>query len=212
MAKGLSMTGSKVLWHITMSVDGFVAGLGDNMSWLFGGGLTADPQFTTDLLDRVGALLIGHRTYHGGDTGQGAKTPKGAAYGGAWHGPQFVYTRDDPATAAPGFTFLSGHITGAVAAAKQAAGGKYVAILGPATARKVLDAGLLDEIIVHVAPVLLGTGLQLFNRPATGPVRLEPMAGGPEITNLWLRVKRWTVRLSLGPCHPVAPVRSSASP
>lgn len=181
---------SKVLWHITMSLDGFAAGPGDDMAWLFGGGYATDPRHTRDLLNRIGALLIGHRTYHGGASGQGAKTATGAAYGGAFHGPQFVYTRDDPAAAAPGFTFLGGSIAEAVATAKQAAGGKYLAILGPATARKVLEAGLLDEILVHVAPVLLGDGIRLFSHPGARPVRLEPVSGGPEITNLWLRIKR----------------------
>ena len=98
---------SKVLWHITMSLDGFVAGPGDDMGWLFGCGFDPDPQFVLRTLDQIGAVLIGHRTYHGGDGDQGAKTEKGEPYGGAWHGPQFVYTRDDPGTAAPGFTFVS---------------------------------------------------------------------------------------------------------
>jgi len=57
-------------------------------------------------------------------------------------GPMFVFTRDDPETAAPGFTFLNGEIGAAVKTAKEAAGHKYVFILGPATAKKVLDAWL----------------------------------------------------------------------
>jgi len=100
-----------------------------------------------------------------------------------------VYTRDDSATAAPGFTFISGDIAAAVATAKDAAGGKYVAILGPSTARKVLDAGLLDEILIHVAPVLLVDGVRLFDRPGGTPVRLEPVGGGPHITTLWMRMR-----------------------
>lgn len=73
---------SKVLWHITMSFDGFVAKPGDDMTWLFAGGFAPDSQFVDGLLDQIGAVLIGHRTYHGGDTEQGAKTEKGRAYGG----------------------------------------------------------------------------------------------------------------------------------
>jgi dihydrofolate reductase len=181
---------SKVLWHITMSLDGFVAGPGDDMAWLFGGGFAADSQFVADVLAQIGAVLIGHRTYHGGDTGQGAKTEKGKAYGGAWHGPQFVFTRDAPDTAAPGFTFLNGDITAAVERAKEAAGDQYVAILGPSTAKKVLDARLLDEILVHVAPVLIGDGLRLFDQPGGTTIKLEPVHGAPLMTNLWMRVKR----------------------
>src|SRR5712691_3681385 len=121
----------KVLWHITMSLDGFVAGPGNDMGWLFAGGVAPDPRFVDDVLGQIGALLIGHRTYHGGDGDQGAKTEKGQAYGGAWQGPQFVFTRDDPAEAPLGFTFVGGGIASAVKIAKEAAGDKYVSILGP---------------------------------------------------------------------------------
>lgn len=132
---------------------------------------------------------IGHRTYHGGDSGQGAKTEKGRAYGGAWQGPQIVFTRDAPETAAPGFTFAGGGIATAVETAKAAADGKYVAILGPRTAKKALEAGLVDEILVHVVPTLIGDGLRLFDQPGGTNIRLEPAKGGPEIANLWLRVR-----------------------
>jgi len=133
---------------------------------------------------------MGHRTYHGGESGSGASTQQGSAYGGAWQGPQFVFTRDAPETAAPGFTFLGGDITSAVETAKRAAGEKYVSILGPATAKKVLDAGLLDEILVHVAPVLLGDGVRLFREPGGARVRLEPVSVSQsgQVTNLWFRV------------------------
>lgn len=50
---------SKVLWHISMSLDGFVAGPGDDMSWLFAGGITPDPQFVDEVLNQIGAVLIG---------------------------------------------------------------------------------------------------------------------------------------------------------
>lgn len=178
---------SKVLWHITMSLDGFVAGPGDDMGWLFSSGFDPDPQFVLRTLDQIGAVLIGHRTYHGGDSDQGAKTEKGEPYGGAWRGPQFVYTRDDPGTAAPGFTFVS-DIKLAVQRAKDAAGEKYVALLGPGLAAKVLDAGLLDEILVHVAPVLLGDGKRLYEHPGAANIRLEPTGQTPRVTNMWMRV------------------------
>jgi dihydrofolate reductase len=178
---------SKVLWHITMSLDGFVAGPGDDMGWLFRSGFDPDPQFVLRTLDQIGAVLIGHRTYHGGDGDQGAKTEKGEPYGGAWHGPQFVYTRDDPGSAAPGFTYAS-DLKLAVQLAKDAAGEKYVALLGPGLAAKVLDAGLLDEILVHVAPVLLGDGKRLYEHPGAANIRLEPTGQTQRITNMWMRV------------------------
>ena len=178
---------SKVLWHITMSLDGFVAGPGDDMGWLFSSGFDPDPQFVLRTLDQIGAVLIGHRTYHGGDGDQGAKTEKGEPYGGAWHGPQFVFTRDDPAALRPA-SRSSATSSSPCKAAKDAAGEKYVALLGPGLAAKVVDAGLLDEILVHIAPVLLGDGKRLYEHPGAANIRLEATGQTPRITNLWMRV------------------------
>ena len=174
---------SKMLWHITMSLDGFVAGPGDDMEWLgdyFGPNPTAD-----EILGQIGAVLIGAWTW------RGAKTDEGKVYGGAWTGPQFVLTHAAPDTAATGFTFVSGDIGAVVRRVKAAVGNKYVAILGPSTAKQVLDAGLLDEILVHIAPVLLGDGVRLFNLPGGANVKLERigLTHSPKVTNLWLRVR-----------------------
>jgi dihydrofolate reductase len=102
----------------------------------------------------------------------------------------FVLTHDAPETAAAGFTFISGDIEKAVAAAKAAAGDKYVVILGATTAQECLDAGLLDELLVHIAPVLLGDGVRLFDRPGGTNIKLERvgLTHSPRVTNLWLRV------------------------
>jgi len=110
----------QVLWHVTMSLDGFIAGPRDDMSWLadyFGPNQTAD-----EVLARVGALLIGDRTY------QVARTEEGRPYGGAWTGPQFVLSHHPPKDLPAGFTVLSGDIEEAVATAKAAAGDKYVVL------------------------------------------------------------------------------------
>ncbi|WP_239154757.1 dihydrofolate reductase family protein [Amycolatopsis sp. FDAARGOS 1241] len=85
-----------------------------------------------------------------------------------------MLTSADPATARPGFTFRAG-LASAPATAKAAAGDEYVAVLGATTARSCLDAGELDEVLVHVAPVFLGDGVRLFSRPGGDPVRLEPV-------------------------------------
>ncbi|MGW4062748.1 dihydrofolate reductase family protein [Amycolatopsis sp. NPDC004747] len=108
-------------------------------------------------------------------------------YGGRWQGPIFVVTRD--AAPSDGFTLVE-ELTDAVSAASAAAGDGYVAVLGAATARRCLDAGLLDEVLVHVAPVLLGDGVRLFDHPGGTRVRLEPLElshAGP-VANLWYRV------------------------
>lgn len=98
-------------------------------------------------------------------------------YGGAWTGPMFV-------------PFLSGDIKDAVATAKAAAGDKYVCILGANVAQQCLDAGVLDEILVHIAPLLLGDGVRLFERPGGTNVKLEriSLTHTARVTNLWLRV------------------------
>jgi dihydrofolate reductase len=175
---------AKTLWHITTSLDGFVTGPGRDMSWL-AGNTGANPT-VDEVLGQIGALLIGNRTF-GGDTGAG--TEAGKPYGGAWTGPMFVLTHHPPADPVPGFTFVT-DLAGGLAAAKAAAGDRYVAILGGAVAHQCLDAGLLDEVLVHVAPVLLGDGERLFERPGGGTVRLEPVqiTHSPRVANLWLRV------------------------
>jgi dihydrofolate reductase len=172
----------QVLWHVTMSLDGFIAGPRDDMTWLadyLGPNPTAD-----DVLAQVGALLIGDRTY------QLAKTEESKPYGGAWTGPQFVLSHHPPENPPAGFTFLSGDIEEAVATAKAAAGDKYVVVLGADTARSCLNAGVLDEVLVHIAPVLLGDGVRLFDRAGGTNVKLERinLTQSSLVTNLWLRV------------------------
>ncbi|WP_370965898.1 dihydrofolate reductase family protein [Amycolatopsis sp. cg9] len=165
---------AKVLYHITMSLDGFVAGPADDMSWL--GGLSTGPNPVVErLLGEIGAVVMGHNTY------APATSAEGEVYGGRVRVPIFVVTRDDPASAEPGFTFEPDLRT-AVASASTAAGDGYVAVLGPTTARRCLEAGLLDEVLVHVAPILLGDGVRLFDHPGGTQIRLEPVelttAGG----------------------------------
>jgi dihydrofolate reductase len=64
--------------------------------------------------------------------------------------------------------------------AREAAGGLDVSVLGANVARQCLEAGILDEILVHVAPVLLGDGVRLFERPGGSPVQLEPISSVTE--------------------------------
>jgi dihydrofolate reductase len=102
-----------------------------------------------------------------------------------------VLTRDAPQDAAPGFTFAA-DLPRALAEAKAAAGDRYVAVLGATTAKRCLEAGELDEILVRVAPVLLGDGVRLFERPGGTNIRLEPISvtRAARVTHLWLRVVR----------------------
>lgn len=79
-----------------------------------------------------------------------------------------------------------------MARAKAAAGDNYVVVLGADTARSCLNAGVLDEILVHVAPGLLGDGVRLHEHPGGTNIKLEriSLTEPPQVTNLWLRVVR----------------------
>lgn len=178
---------SKLLYGASMSLDGFIAGAGGDMSWL---SQHAGPNpIVRELIDGIGALLIGNRTFHGDDPNKG--TEKEGPFGGSWKGPQFVLTHHAPQTPTPGITFLD-DLDAAVAAAKDAADGRYVNILGADVARQCLAAGQLDEIVVVIAPVLLGDGTRLFDHPGGTKVRLELIRQDevPNATNLWYRVDR----------------------
>jgi dihydrofolate reductase len=176
----------KMLYSATMSLDGFIAGPGGDMS-----GLTEHlgPNPAVDeLIGGIGALLVGNRTFRGDDPHRGT-SQEGKPFGGGWSGPQFVLTHHAPDTPVPGVTFV-GDLDSGVAAAKAAAGDKYVNIIGATIARQCLDAGVLDEIFVCIAPVLLGDGVRLFDRPGGADVKLErlSLSQAPRATNLWFRV------------------------
>lgn len=177
----------KLLYSATMSLDGFIAGPGGDMSWL-ADHLVPDPV-VDEVIDTVGALLVGNRTFRGDDPNRG--TDKEGAFGGAWSGPQVVLTHRPPEVPVDGVTFVNDLHSG-VATAKAAAGGKTVNVLGASVARQCLEAGLLDEILVIVVPVLLGDGVRLFERPDGAAVTLETISVThvPGATNLWMRVPR----------------------
>jgi dihydrofolate reductase len=176
---------AKLLYSATMSLDGFIAGPGGDMSWL-----TAHlgPNPTVDeLIGQIGALLVGSRTFRGDDPNRG--TDREGAFSGEWHGPQFVLTHHAPEVPVPDTTFV-GDLESGIAAAKAAAGDRYVNVLGASTARQCLEAGVLDEILVCIAPVLLGDGVRLFDHPGGTNVKLERLSltHAPQATNLWLRI------------------------
>jgi dihydrofolate reductase len=168
---------TKVLAGITMSVDGYVAGPNDEPGqglgaggerlhyWVFGGPWTYDNEpeggasgedaaWLEEVMSRLGAVVSGRWTYEAADHWGGANP---------WDQPLFIVTHrteDEPDGA--GFTFVSG-VEEAVARAKEAAGSKDVHIMGGADViRQALEAGLVDELTIIVAPVVLGGGKRLF--------------------------------------------------
>jgi dihydrofolate reductase len=178
----------RTIYSATMSLDGFIAGPGGDMQWLVPF-LARDPVGDM-LLARSGALLIGRRTFGGDDPNAG--TDHEGAFGGAYQGPSFVLTHEPPEdSAGHGATFV-GDVESGVAAAKEAAGEKYVTVLGATAARSCLEAGLLDEVMVYVAPVLLGDGTRLFDVRGGWQVDLRHrlMSQGPHAAVLWYDVAR----------------------
>jgi dihydrofolate reductase len=167
----------KVLWHTMLSLDGFIAGPDDDMGWVFG--VDGGPgQTAEEVVRSTGALLVGRRTQDVEDRDQPG------FYAGAFRGPFFVL-RHGPPTQPPvvkGVTgqFLDMGIEQAVTLAKNAAGGANVVVLGANVARQCLEAGLLDEIIVHIAPVLVGEGVRLYESAGGAPIRLEAISSHVE--------------------------------
>jgi len=168
---------TKVLAGITTSVDGYVAGPDDRPGqglgeggerlhyWVFGGPWTYDNEpeggargedaaWLQEVMSRLGAVVSGRWTYEAADH-WGGENP--------WDMPLFIVThRPEEEPEGAGFTFVSG-VEEAVARAKEAAGDKDVHIMGGADViRQALEAGLVEELTIIVAPVVLGGGKRLF--------------------------------------------------
>jgi dihydrofolate reductase len=180
---------SSVVWHITMSLDGFIAGPDDSMGWAF---KTDGPnRLADDVMNTTGAILAGRRWH---DVATAKYSGRHGIYGGNWEGPVFVLTHrppDDPED--PEITFLTGEVQDAVQTARTAAGDKNLEIFGANLAAQCLAAGLVDDLVVHVAPILLGDGIRLYGASEDrGEVELErvDLAESGQVTSLHFRVKR----------------------
>jgi len=88
-------------------------------------------------------------------------------YGGAWTGPILILTHKDLATNpfSDEFTYVSGDIRDVIADGLKAADGKNLVVTGGEVPRLTLDVGLVDEIVVHIVPVLLGEGVRFYDSP-----------------------------------------------
>jgi len=124
-------TVATAVWHATMSLDGFIAGPGDSMEWMFRPRYHGPSPQAAEIVESIGAILAGRRV--GYDLGRQADLPPGARkpYGGAWSGPVFVLTHHPPEDPDdPSLTFLTCSFREAVGTAAQAAGDKKVVIFG----------------------------------------------------------------------------------
>jgi len=202
----------KVTADISMSLDGFIAGpndrpgngLGDGgerlhqwvtdlASWrephgLSGGETNRDSEILEEAFKNVGAIVLGRRMFDNAE-GWGDEPP--------FHVPVFVLTHEGREKlvkeGGTTFTFVTDGIESALAQARAAAGDKDVAIGGGAnTIQQFIAAGLLDEIQIHLVPVLLGDGIRLFERPGGEPIELEGtrVVASPDVTHLRFDVRR----------------------
>ncbi len=192
---------SKIRLYMSMSVDGFIAGPDDGPdhglgvggerlhAWLSEGGV--DPGSyrpsggpDADVFDELmatGAVITGRRTFDhaggwGGDHHDGVRV--------------FVLTRTVPDEPAPGHARYLTDVGACVAQAREAAGGRDVLLHGGSAAQACLRAGLVDELELHVVPVLLGQGRRLFDGLPPDHIELELVRAleGSDVLHLRYRV------------------------
>jgi dihydrofolate reductase len=192
---------TRVFADISMSLDGFVAGPSPTLEeplgaggeqlheWAFrlaawrrphgleGGEEGPESALVEETLAESGAVVMGRRMFSGG-SGPWADDPNGSGWWGdepPFHAPVFVVTshaREPLALQGTTFTFVTDGVESAVEQARAAAGDRGVSVAGGASVvQQCLDAGLLDRLTVHVAPVLLGGGTRLFE--SVEPRKLE---------------------------------------
>jgi dihydrofolate reductase len=192
-----------VIVDLSMSLDGYIAGPNDGPGNPLGDGGEAlfewmnvnreaygtkdfinPPEASRKVVDEWyegGAIISGRRTFDIAD-GWGGRHPMGV--------PFFVLTHDAP-DADPGEgTFVTDGIESALEQAQAVAGARSIGLSAADVAQQFLRAGLLDEVQVSVAPVVLGGGVRLFDELRTGPVRLEQIRAieSDGVTHLRYRV------------------------
>jgi dihydrofolate reductase len=160
-----------------------------------GGERNVDDKVMREWIESIGAVLMGRRMFSGGE-GPWGNDPVSDGWWGdepPFHAPVFILTHHprDKVEKAGGtsFTFVTDGIESALEQAKAAAGEKDVYIGGGAdVAQQYLRAGLLEEMQIHVAPVLLGGGVRLFDEGANAKLELTRAIESPFVTHISYRV------------------------
>jgi dihydrofolate reductase len=175
---------SHVIFQTSMSLDGFMTAsdqtaeepLGKGGEQLHEWAFSSDPrdrEYAEHAMAHGGATIAGRVTYRDSLPWWGADGPSGSA-----RIPVFVVTHEVPAEApADGvYRFVTDGIESALRQAQEAAGERNVVIIGGATlGRSYIAAGLVDEIQMHIVPVLFGTGTRMFEDMGVGHLQLEPI-------------------------------------
>jgi dihydrofolate reductase len=173
---------------------------------MHGGGGGGESGINDDVLreafENIGATIMG-RNMFGPVRGPWGRDPWRGWWGGnpPFHHPVFVLTHHEreplPMQGGTTFNFVANGIESALALARKAADGKDVALGGGAsTIQQFITAGLLDELEIHVVPLLLGGGARLFDHIDGRQVKLEPVRTitGPGVAHIKYRVVKWAAR------------------
>ena len=163
-----------------------------------GGETGPDGELFSAQVDRIGAVIMGRRMFSGG-SGPWESDPNADAWWGdnpPFHVPVFVLTHHErePVEKEGGttFTFVTDGFESALEQARAAAGAKDVSSAGGAeTAQQALRAGVVDDLTLHIAPLLLGGGASLFGGVVSDlKLRLTNVLEGPHATHLQYAVER----------------------
>jgi dihydrofolate reductase len=190
---------ARVICDMSASLDGYVTGPNDSREhpfgdgaemlhdWIFGAATDEDRAILQDMLDGVGAIVMGRTSFdkNEGEGGWGDGGPVGDT-------PCFVVTHHEPTRSHPPiYTFVTDGVASAIEQAKRAAGDGVVGLHGASVMQQALPLGLVDEIRVHVIGVLLGGGTPLF-AALDSAIRLERthVVATPAATHLGFRVVR----------------------
>ncbi len=163
---------SKVFIDLAMSLDGFISGSNGEdhglHNWYFAPAL-ASQAVIAELIENIGAMVMGRKSYEAGSD-NGAYDENNP-----YQMPHFILSRSITTRRIPGKTpmfFIADGLESCLEQAKAVAGKKDICIAGGAnTVQQFIKAGLVDEIRIHLVPVLLGEGLRLFEH--IGAVKLE---------------------------------------
>ena len=150
---------AKVIIHATVTLDGFMADTQGGVEWMFDfTSADADGTLVNEVMEEIGAIVGGANKTQTIEEGE-------EPYGGMLKAPVYLMTHSAHEPIEKNgvtYTFVVNDITQAVETAKKAAGDKSISLLGGSISRQCLKLGLVDEIQLHVLPVLLGDGISLF--------------------------------------------------